>query len=224
MSVLPASFHAGELSLELRDPQAFPLVRLCNQARAGGPGGEWESPAPQYRTLRVDPPADRQDAFAVLYTADTLPCVAAECRLLQVNQAKDIYSVDRGRLCEYLVTRYAFKRPGLFIRIDADHAEPLGLHPRARGTHMSLRDPYAPYQAVSLALFERFGGVAHGLSWQSMHRNQLGRVYAIWHERKPDLGLEVVETGGRLDQDSEWLAFERANPGLPDVPRPGSDP
>jgi hypothetical protein len=31
---------------------------------------------------------------------------------------------------------------------------------------------------AALALFHRFGDLAHGVSWQSMHRNQLGRVYA----------------------------------------------
>ncbi len=37
-----ASFRADQLSLELRDPRAFPFVRLYKRVRAGGPGGDVE--------------------------------------------------------------------------------------------------------------------------------------------------------------------------------------
>jgi hypothetical protein len=69
-----------DLDLELLDPGSEPLIRLYRHAR-----GDWEAPPEEYRNLRVDPPRGRQDAYAVLYAANTLPAVAAECRVLNVD-------------------------------------------------------------------------------------------------------------------------------------------
>lgn len=222
MITLP-SFTARDVRLELLDAGAFPLVRLYKHARAGAAGGEWEPSPPAYRKLRVDPPPGHESEFAVLYTSDTLPCVAAECRVLQYNPQEDSFQVARALLREYRVARYTFDGPGLFVNIDAAEAEALGLQPRALGPGVSLRKPYERYQAVALALFHRFGELAHGVSWQSMHRNQLGRVYAIWHHRKAHLQLvhDVAGSGATLGDDLAWKAFEAENPGLPDVEKPG---
>jgi hypothetical protein len=221
---LTPAFRAGDLSLELLDPGAFALVRLFKAERAGGPGGEWEPPASQCRKLRVDPPAGHEAEFAVLYTADTLACVAAECRVL-VPRPNGTFGVRRDLLEIYRVARYRFAAPALFIRLDGAVADPLGLQPRVLGPGVDLSNPYARYQAVSLELYRRLGAVAHGLSWQSMHRNQLGRIYAIWHDRKTscELTLDAVLAQTPLAQDAEWLEFEAHNPGLTAVPSPGSD-
>jgi hypothetical protein len=56
---------------------------------------------------------------------------------------------------------------------------------------------YEPYQAVALELFERFGAIVHGLSWESFHRNQLGRVYAIFTSGVGDLRVLKALWGGR---------------------------
>lgn len=72
---------------------------------------------------------------------------------------------------------------------------------------------YDAYQRAGLELFERFGGVVHGLTWQSFHRHQLGRVYAIWHHRKAAAG--VVKPSGaypKLPDDADWAAFLSKNP------------
>lgn len=72
---------------------------------------------------------------------------------------------------------------------------------------------YIPYQEVAPELFYRFGSLAHGLSWNSFHRNQLGRVYAIWHHRKTALKLSrPVAPFIKLDGDPEWSAFLAAWP------------
>ena len=222
----PPSFLARQLRLELLDAGETALVRLYKQTRAGQAGGEWEPPPPAFRDLRVDPPAGHKDAFAVLYTSDTIACVAAECRVLQYNAAHDVFLVDRTLMGQYLVARYAFAAPALFVRIDADDAAALGLQPRTYVGGMNLANSYDRYQAASLALWERFGELAHGLSWQSMHRGQLGRVYAIWHHRKPHLKLvyDAARSGALLADDGEWKIFEAENGKFGDVLKAGIDP
>ena len=42
---------------------------------------------------------------------------------------------------------------------------------------------YTPYQEAAIELFRRFGPLAHGLSWESFHRSQPGRFYAIRYHR-----------------------------------------
>jgi len=73
---------------------------------------------------------------------------------------------------------------------------------------------YVPFQEVALELFERFGTVVHGLSWASFHRNQLGRVYAIWHHHKATLQLAITTSKPytSLADDPDWLRFLAANP------------
>jgi len=57
-------------------------------------------------------------------------------------------------------------------------------------------------------LFLRFGKVVHGLSWESFHRGQPGRVYAIWHHQKAAIALEAAKSAyGSLEEDDEWVAF-----------------
>ena len=220
------AFRATDLRLELRDPGEFALVRLYKDARSGGPGGEWAPPPEAFRNLRVDPPAGHNGKFSVLYTSDTLACVAEECHVLQYNAADDAFQVDRALLAQYRVARYAYAAPALFVSIDPIDVGALGLQPRQYGPGMKLDTVtiYDRYQAASLALFERVGELAHGLSWQSMHRGQLGRVYAVWHHRKPHLQLsnDAARSGAWLADDGDWKTFEAENPGFQDVPAPGT--
>ena len=73
---------------------------------------------------------------------------------------------------------------------------------------------YEPYQAVAYELFRRYGKVLHGLSWESFHRNQPGRVYALWHHHKATIGLGITshEPYERLVDDAEWNEFLFSSP------------
>ncbi|MBN3850079.1 MULTISPECIES: hypothetical protein [Burkholderiaceae] len=75
-------FRGRDLELELLDANSEPLVRLFAH-----PGGDWDPPEEKYRNLRVDPPAGHKDAFAVLYTGNTLATVAIECHILAADAA-----------------------------------------------------------------------------------------------------------------------------------------
>ncbi|TAH51067.1 MAG: hypothetical protein EYC67_02080 [Betaproteobacteria bacterium] len=196
-------FSGRDLELELLDPDGERLVRLFHH-----PGGDWEPPSVEYRNLRVDPPAGHKGRFAVLYTGNTLPTVAIECGILRADIG-DRYTWATDLADQYRVARYSFSAPGLFIPIDGRNRNVLGL---AGGQRRFAG--YEPYQVVSLQLFERFGTVIHGLSWESFHRNQPGRVFALWHHHKATIGLSIAapQPSPKLADDSEWLAFLAANP------------
>jgi hypothetical protein len=188
-----------DLETEWIDPGKVTLVRLSRY-----PDGEWKPPPPRYRTLRVDPPAGHKNRYAVLYTATTLVCIGLECHVLAVDY-HDAWTLHTTREAEHRLARYSFAKAGLFIPIDGP-----------RNQRLLFGEPplsgYGPYQAVGLELYERFGHVAHGLSWASFHRHQLGRVYAIWHRRKADLGLAVRSTV-ELRSDLAWQGLvARLNP------------
>jgi hypothetical protein len=202
-------FKASDLALELLDPGSLILLRLFRPARQAD--GDWEPPDPKYRNQRVDPPAGQRDRYAVLYTADSLPCVAAECRILRVDPSDDDWTWRRDLAQQYQVVRYAFAAPAVVLPIDHPNARPLGL---AGGDKTFNR--YAPFQEVALAVFERYGSVLHGLSWSSFHRNQLGRVYAIWHHHKATLQLSIAapKPYPSLAEDPDWLRFLAANPDI----------
>jgi len=194
-----------DLDLELLDPGSEPLVRLYRHAE-----GDWEPPPEQHRNLRVDPPRGRQGAYAVLYTANTLPAAAAEGRVLNVD-GMDRYTWARDRARHYWVVRYAFDLPALFIPIDGTNRGHLGL---AGGQRRFAG--YEPYQVAAMQLFERYGQVVHGLSWESFHRNQPGRVYALWHHHKATIALRRISTSPHslLVDDEEWLRFLREYPDI----------
>lgn len=193
-----ATFFGRDLDLELLDPGSVPLVRLYRH-----PGGDWDPPPEVYRNLRVDPPPGRKGDYAVLYTADCVQAVAAECGVL-VAGAGDNYTWSKKRADEYKVARYSFSKPALFIPIDGPNRRTLTLS----GPQRKFLG-YEPYQAVALELFQRFGALVHGLSWESFHRNQPGRVYALWHHHKDTVDLRA-RTGGAvasLSVDGDWLRF-----------------
>jgi RES domain len=197
------SWRARDLELELLDPGSLELARLFQHDHM-----DWEPPEERYRNLRVDPPPGHKAEFAVLYTASTLEVAAVECRILNVD-ANDTYSWNQTRAALYRVARYSFANPALFIPIDGKNRETLGLdRPEAafRG--------YEPFQVVALELFKRFSSVAHGLSWQSFHRNQPGRAYAIWHDRKSAIDLHITSPTPRplFTGDPEWLDFLAMHP------------
>lgn len=170
-----------ELDTTVVDPQTTQLCRLYSW-----PGGEWQEPPPQYRTLRVDPPGEispldpRKHLFAVLYTSTRLDTIAQECGVLTVD-SRDQWTLNETQEERYSLARYQFRRGGIFISIDEPNAARLGLD------DVAATGGYEPYQELALDLFLRFGHVAHGLCWRSFHRHQQGMVYAIWHNRKADL-------------------------------------
>jgi hypothetical protein len=169
---------------------------------------DWNPPPEAFRKLRVDPPAGRESEFAVLYTAASLPAAAAECRVLCVDP-QDRYTWNKTKASEYWVARYLFDKPALFVPIDGPNRERLGLE-----NDDVPYGGYAPFQAVSMGLFQRLGGLVHGLSWQSFHRGQPGRSYAIWHHRKLEIGLRITSPTPphKLDADAEWRRFVADHP------------
>lgn len=202
---MTATFEGAQLQLDLVDPASIELVRLFRHA-----GGHWEPPPPAYRNLRVDATPGKQDEYAVLYTADCIEAAAIECRILQCD-TRDRYAYDIARTQEYSVVRYRMNKPSIFIPIDGDNKTVLGL----RG----LDPDYQRHRAVAYELFTRFGrvgGVVHGLSWESYHRNQPGRVCALWHHHKDSVGLEITSPTPyeKLAEDAKWRALLAANPGF----------
>jgi len=200
--IAPA-FRGRDLELELLDPDSERLVRLFRH-----PGGDWEPPPEAYRNLRVDPPAGHKAEFAVLYTANTMATVAIECGVLRAD-ARDHYTWATDVAAQYRVVRYSFAAPALFVRIDGRNRVVLGL----AGPQRKFAG-YEPYQSVARDLFVRYGGTVHGLSWESFHRNQPGRVYALWHQHKATIGLSISTPAPypTLVDDAEWQAFLAANP------------
>lgn len=197
---MSATFEGAQLDLELLDPGGTPLVRLFRH-----PGGDWQEPPLDRRNQRVDPPAGHAGDFAVLYTADSLAAVAIECRILNCDSS-DRYTYDVQRTAEYSVVRYQLGAPAIFIPIDGENKRTLGLR---------FPDPlYAQHRGLAHQLFGRYGSVVHGLSWESYHRNQPGRVYALWHHHKDTVGLAIIHPAPypKLADDPEWNALLAANP------------
>jgi hypothetical protein len=197
------TFALRDLEIEVIEPKEVVLTRLYRHA-----GGDWDPPPEAYRNLRVDPPAGSKGRFAVLYTADCIQAVAAECRILQV-QGDDSCTWSQDLAAQYKVVRYDFAAPALFVPIDGANRRVLNLS----GPQRSFSG-YEPYQAAALELFERLGTTVHGLSWESFHRNQPGRVYALWHSHKTTIGLQrrAAAVPPFLVDDAEWLAFLNDNP------------
>jgi hypothetical protein len=197
-------YRGRDLRLELLDPNGAQLVRLFRHD-----AGDWDPPPVDKRNLRVDPPLGHQAEYAVLYTGNTLSTIAIECRVLNVD-AHDRYTYDADRASEYKVVRYAFDSPAIFIPLDGDNRERIGLG----GERRPFTAGYGPWREAAHELFKRFGNVTHGLSWESFHRHQPGRVYALWHHHKTTIGLSVQTLAPykTLQQDEEWIAFLQEHP------------
>lgn len=200
-------FFGKELALELLDPGSVGLVRLFRR-----PGAHWEPPPPEFRVQRCDPPPEHKGDYALLYMCDSVQASAAECRILNVDR-RDRYSFDEALTESYQVVRYNYTGPALFIPMDADNRETMGLDVFQIG--------YAHYQKAAHELWRRYRGVAHGLSWSSFHRNQPGRVYALWHEHKDSIGLAVdgpePHTFHKLVEDPDWQAFLDRSPEVTEI-------
>lgn len=205
------TFAARDLELELLDPSSRQLVRLFKHD-----GGEWQATPEIHRNERVDPPPGHKHRYAFLYTADTLPGVAVECKILSADASdRYVWSADLAR--KYSVARYRFEQPALFVPLDGRNRHTLALEAAQRpfGTRL-------PYQDVALSLFERFGSVVHGLSWESFHRNQPGRVYALWHHHKTTISLSLISTApyAKLTDDLEWQKFLLDHPDVEAIAAP----
>jgi hypothetical protein len=194
-------FEGAQLELELLDPSSVELVRLFRH-----PGGDWDPPPAAYRNQRVDPPVGKESDYAVLYTGDCIEAVAVECRILACD-SRDRYTYDIARTREYSVVRYEMLAPAIFIPLDGNR-KVLGL----RGF-----DPdYERHRSVAHELFTRYRGVVHGLSWDSYHRNQPGRVYALWHDHKDSVELVIKSSKpySLLAEDPDWLKFLASRPDI----------
>jgi hypothetical protein len=110
------------------------------------------------------------------------------------------WTLNLDREADNKLTRYTFSNAGCFIKLDGDNRRRLGI-----ADYQSFGG-YDAYQQVSLELFKRYGQTVHGLSWESFHRHQLGRVYAIWHHRKADLGLTYCAPVPLAD-DPQWKSL-----------------
>ncbi|MEQ8042395.1 hypothetical protein ABQW67_05475 [Xanthomonas hortorum] len=200
-------FDASDLEVLLLDPQKD-LVRLFRYD-----GAHIHPPEEVFRNARVDPPVGHKSEFSVLYLGQSIATVAVECHILS-EDAKGAYRWLRGKANEYKVARYRSGKPALFIPIDGRNRKLLGLE----GDDVPYNG-YAPFQAVSLELFQRFGNVVHGLTWSSFHRNQPGRVFALWHHHKDSIGLKVTSTEpfSSLAADDGWREFLAKNPAIQEI-------
>ncbi|MBZ2682149.1 hypothetical protein IPR78_22295 [Xanthomonas perforans] len=189
--------HAQHLSLELIDAQSFPLVRLFHY-----PGMEWNPPDPMHRNLRVDPPDGHKSDFGVLYMSNRLLCVAMECRVIVASEQDDELFWLKSKTEHYKIVRYIMGKPAIFLPLDGHNKALLGLVPSDNQPRVS----YASFQNAAFEIFQRFGSVIHGLSWDSYHRGQPGRVYALWHHHKVTVGLRITTSKPyiQLCEDEEW--------------------
>lgn len=196
---MSATFAGAQLQVDLLDPGSVTPVRLFRHA-----GGDWEEPPAEYRNQRVDPPPGHESEYAVLYTAESIAAAAIECRILHPD-IRDRYTYDQVRTMQYSVVRYKMHAPALFIPLDGENKGVLGL----RG----LDPRYERHRAAAYELFQRFGGVVHGLSWESYQRNQPGRVYALWHHHKATVKLAISSASPylKLAEDPEWLQLLKDN-------------
>lgn len=185
---------ANRLDVELLDPNSIDLMRLFKR-----PGADWDPPPPAYRNLRADPPPGHKSDYAVLYTADSIHAVAMECRVVSVD-AEDRHSWSYSKAQDTQVARYTFDSPALFMPLDARNRQVL-----FAGSTPTIGS-YLRYQQIALQLFQRFGTVLHGYSWESFHRGQPGRVYAIWHHHKSTINLRKTSVSS-LDSDADWLTL-----------------
>jgi hypothetical protein len=203
MSFVLPSYSAVDLDVEMIDAGGLQLARLV-----GHPNGEWKPPPAIYRNLRVDPPAGSKSKYAVLYTGSNLLTSAMECHVLSLSSF-GVWTLNEKSEARYHVARYTTGKPGLFIPLDGRNRRTLGL----ANLPAEELGGYKAHQQVGLSLFTRYGKVAHGLCWESFHRNEPGRVYAIWHSRKKSLGL-TLQAGALvvLKADAEWRT------GLSEIP------
>ena len=136
--------------------------------------------------------------------------MAIECRILRAD-FRDRYTWATARATTDRVVRYKFDQPAIFLPIDGGNRRVLGLSAGQRKLGSK-----AAFQEAALALYERYGRVVHGLSWESMHRDQPGRIYALWHEHKTTIGLRLPADRAypRLVDDARWQAFLAADPDI----------
>jgi hypothetical protein len=197
------TYKASDLELEIVEPGDVTFVRLFSR-----PNAEWDEPPAPYRDMRCDPPPGKKSDYALLYTGDRIESIAAECEILAFDRNKQWNYDEDAAKKKYWVARYVFDKPAIFIPVDRNrHLLNVDRRPFVPG--------YLPWQEAAHELWSRFGQAVHGLSWWSMHRHQLGRVYAIFHQHKDTIGLQRP-TGpfDKLHEDAEWKAFLAANPTL----------
>jgi len=206
---MTVTFDTHQLDVEERSPGSIALVRLFRHQYLGS---EWDEPSVPIRkgTGRVDPPAGYLGEYTVLYTADWLPAAVAECNILKTDGHDSTWNSTLA--ADYSVVHYSFTLPAAFIQLDGNNRDKLGLK------HLFGRAGVERFHQVGLELHRKFALTVHGLSWQSYHRNQIGRVYAIWHDRKSDMGMSRPSPPfSRLLADAEWLQFLTDHPEVQEI-------
>ena len=193
-------FNGRDLDLELVDPGSVVLIRAYQH-----PSADWNPPPAQYRNNHTDPPMGYGEEFAVLYTASNIQSSATEVRALGWDHWTNQSFWKPALAARLQVVRFAVRRPGLFVPLDGANRKILGLEGKFEPEYESSR-------WVALDLFRRYGHLVHGLSYESFHRYQAGRVYAIWHSRKDDMGLAASVDRPYLADDAEFRSFLRAHP------------
>lgn len=206
----PPPLSGADLSIEVRDASAAPLIRLFRH-----PGAAFGMPKPEHRLGRYDPPPGEKELFCVLYTASNIAAAAMECRILRAD-SQDRYTYTYSLASQYRVARFTHTSPALFIRMDATLRTKLGISEYSPG--------YLAHQQAAKALFEHYGRTFHGLSWDSFHRGQPGRDYGFWHHQTAVIGLVPLQLEAdcpELLKDHDWIELLRANPAIelqPDSP------
>ena len=193
-------FNGRELDLELIDPGSVSLIRAYDH-----PEADWNPPPASFRNNHVDPPVGHDDEFAVLYTASNIQSCATEVRALCWDCWTNQVFWKPSAATQFRVVRFDMGRPGLFIPID-------GLNRHVLGLEGKFEPGYGSSRRMALELFRRYGHLVHGLSYESFHRFQPGRVYAIWHSRKEHMQLQASPERPQLRDDVEFQAFLDAHP------------
>lgn len=204
-------FRGQELQLELLDAGTVTLLRSYQH-----PNADWEPPPVEFRTNRVDPPPGHGESFAVMYTSTNIQSSAMEVRALFWDADDDRFYWDEDAASKFHVVRFSPGRPAIFIPIDGRNRAAFCLQGKLEPSYESTR-------WIALELYRRYGHLVHGVSYESFHRHQLGRVYAIWHSRKDDLDLSASAERPLLTEDAEFLAFLAAHPFI-DLLRTGPTP
>ncbi|WP_377155368.1 RES domain-containing protein [Roseateles sp. UC29_93] len=193
-------FNGRELDLELVDPGTVTLIRAYDH-----PDADWNPPPARFRNNHIDPPVGHENEFAVLYTASNVQSCATEVRALFWDCWSNQIFWKPSVATQLRVVRFRMRQPGLFIPIDGPNRHVLGLEGK-------LEPGYESSRRMALELFRRYGHLVHGLSYESFHRFQPGRVYAIWHSRKEEMDLQPSVERPRLGDDVEFQAFLAAHP------------
>lgn len=177
------------------------------------PDADWSPAPPQWRTGRVDPPANERDLFGVLYLADDVITAAFECRIISSTSDEEtgdaIFEVvddepnDEGVMpAPLMVSGHRIRTPVAFVDIES---------PVLRERYgIDIKGPLARtpmWRALSLEVYKFI--VANpssvvpivGVTFETQHRGGSGRNFAVYDRFKN----QALERGASVSLDYEQL-------------------